>query len=321
MDITYDLSHLLGYLSIFATILFGIWGIYVTIKNRFFARITFVLKKSIALFDTIVKNIPELSILYEGAPISQNLMLIEGALVNTGTKDILPTKIEKPISLNLPEDYKWVAAKIISTSNNVEADITLNDLNLTINSGLIKINEYIVIQALLQAPHDDNMGKIENKMQKIIKCCHRIADMPNIKNLRLLNIETKHLIWGIALILFAIIFSAYAGYNVATTTPIMEDIYIFKKSNNETIKVMVNKIENHKFTLEGIDIPFNQTLTSEEFFKKCKKIGEMPTGLLFLKIMSMLFAIMSIGCLILLFGFLREYRMNKKLVQIFALKQ
>lgn len=184
MNVNYDLSQLLGYIGIFVTIIFGLWGIYVTIRNKYFPQITFVLKKSIALFDTIVKNIPELSISYNGAPINQNLILIEAALVNTGKKDILPTMIEKPIYLSLPDYYKWIAGKIISTSNNIEATITLSDPTIVINSGLFKLNEYIIFQALLEVPNDNNVAKIEKKIDKIIKFSHRIADMRNIINIK-----------------------------------------------------------------------------------------------------------------------------------------
>jgi len=148
-------------MGIFATILFGIWGIYIALKYRSSVQISFILNKSIALFDTIVKNIAELAVLYKGAPVTQNLILIEGALVNTGTKDILPTMIEKPICLNLPEDYKWLTAKIISTSNNIEANIKVKDTLLTIDSGLFKLNEYIRFQALLQVSYEDNVAKTE----------------------------------------------------------------------------------------------------------------------------------------------------------------
>lgn len=241
MNINYDLPHLLGYLGVFATILFGIWGIYIALKYRHSVRVNFVLRKSIALFDTIVKNITELSVSYKGLPITQNLILIEGALVNTGNKDILPTMIERPICLNLPEDYKWLTAKIISTSNSVEANIIVSDQILTINSGLFKINEFIHFQALLQAPHEANIAKIENKLDKIINLSHRIADMSKIKNVKLVNIQIKHVILIILMFLFTTIFFAYIGYDIANEKPIMDNVYSFKRSNNDIVNVVVKK--------------------------------------------------------------------------------
>jgi len=189
-------------MGIIVTILLGVWGIYVTIKYRHSVRVSFVLRKSIALFDTIVKNITDLSVLYKGSPVTQNLILIEGALANTGNKDILPTMIERPICLNLPKDYKWLTAKIISTSNNVEADLNISDPTLTVNSGLFKINEHIHFQALLQVPHEINVVNIENKMDKIINISHRIADMSKIKILKLINMQVKHLIYIILTLFF-----------------------------------------------------------------------------------------------------------------------
>lgn len=321
MNIPYDLSQLFGYLGIFATILFGIWGIYIAIKYRKIVQISFVLRKSIALFDTIVKNIPELSVLYNGSPISQNLLLIEGALVNTGTKDILPTMIEKPICLNLPEDYKWITAKIISTHNNVDAAITLSDPTLTINSGLLKINEYIIFQALLQAPHDDNIAKIENNIHKIIKYSHRIADMPNIKNISLININIKQMVWVIIMLSLLTLFTGYLGYNIYTEKPIMQTVYSYEKPNKERVRVIIGKVNDKHFTIKGIDLPFSQTLPGEEFIKKGKEIGETPTDILFKKIILGIFVISTFVFLILLAITLLEFKRNKNIFKIFALKQ
>lgn len=321
MNIDYDLSHLLGYLGIIVTIMLGGWGIYVTLKYKHSVRVSFVLRKSIALFDTIVKNITELSVLYKGSPITQNLILIEGALVNTGNKDILPTMIERPISLNLPEDYKWLTAKIISISNNVEADINISDPTLTINSGLFKINEYIRFQALLQANHEENISKLENKLNKIIKFSHRIADMQKIKNIKLISMPTKSVMFTIFMFLFTTILFAYTGYDIAKEKPIMDTVYSFKRSNNEIINVVIKSVEGKNFSIAGIDKPFNITISAEEFIKKGKMIGKKPINLPYQKLSYIIFFIASICSLIILIGLWREYKINKKLITILELNQ
>jgi len=131
----------------------------------------------------------------------------------------------------------------------------------------------------------------------------------------------KQLISVILIFLFLIIFTGYGGYNIATEIPITKTIYSYKLANNETINVVINKLEGTNYTIEGIDKPFNQTINTQEFIKNSEPIGELPIEILFNKIISVVFFIVSIGSLILLIGLLREYQINKKLVKILELKQ
>ena len=114
---------MLTVLGIAATTLFGIWGVYIVTRKRYPGEITLVVDKSIPLFDTIVKNFPALSLLYQSEPISHGLVLLKGTFLNSGKKDITPQMAEKKITLGLPENFKWLAAKIITSSPNVQASV------------------------------------------------------------------------------------------------------------------------------------------------------------------------------------------------------
>jgi hypothetical protein len=82
-----NLTILFGIISIIGA-LGTLWGIYLFFKYRSITKFTVVILKTIALFDTIVKNIPGLKVIYQDIPIEPNIILIEAELLNTGTTDI-----------------------------------------------------------------------------------------------------------------------------------------------------------------------------------------------------------------------------------------
>jgi hypothetical protein len=178
-----------GVIGAFGTL----YGVYLTIKYRSTKQFSFVIIKSIALFDTLVKNIPDLSIFYKGHNITPELILIELALLNTGTQDITPETIEKPISITLPEEYKWLSVGKTVFSSDIEADIKIiHDQKIEINTGLFKLNDFIRFQSLLSVPERDHFFKnlISGDFTKIFKFTNRISDLEiSIINLSDLNID------------------------------------------------------------------------------------------------------------------------------------
>ena len=178
-------------------ILIGIWGIYITRKYRRIIQYNLVVINSIVLFDTIVKNIPELSISYKGSEINPDLILIECALVNTGTSAVLTDMIEEPVILLLPEEHKWVAVEKVISSPGMNIDLSLPvPQKMVINSGLFKVGDFIRFKALLLVPRDNiifqtiKMGNLD----KIISITHRIADMKDIIIINLKKLNTDKLL-------------------------------------------------------------------------------------------------------------------------------
>ena len=81
--------NLLAIIGISATVVLGVYGIYLGFRTqRYPGRITFVKETCIGLFDSLVRNLPELSIQYDNEPVGENLVLLKGFILNTGTKDI-----------------------------------------------------------------------------------------------------------------------------------------------------------------------------------------------------------------------------------------
>ena len=100
-----EINHIWSIVGITVSAGFGVWGIYLAIRHRYPGRITFVTEQLIELFDDIGNTLPGLSVVYNNEEVSKNLVLLNGALINTGSIDISPSNIEKPISLRLPNEF------------------------------------------------------------------------------------------------------------------------------------------------------------------------------------------------------------------------
>lgn len=107
-------SDIFTFIGIVITFIFGIWGIVVVVRRRYPGEITYVKESYIGLFDSIVKNLPELSVLYNDKPVGQGLVLVKGAILNTGSKDITESMIEKKISLTLPDEFRGLLQKLLA---------------------------------------------------------------------------------------------------------------------------------------------------------------------------------------------------------------
>ena len=149
-----ETSTFLTILGISLTFIFGIWGLYITLKNYKPGEITFIEEEFIPLFDSIVKNISDLKITYLNDPVKPNLYLLKGALINTGKKDISADMVEDNIKMELPVNYKWLTAKVISRAKNVNAEVDVkSNTELEFNFGLFKTGEFLRFQALYEQIH------------------------------------------------------------------------------------------------------------------------------------------------------------------------
>src|ERR1035437_1453816 len=174
-------STVVAVLGILATVLFGIWGVYVVIHRRYPGELTFVVEDCIGLFETIVKNFPDLAVLYQAEPVSRGLALLKGTFHNTGHKDITPEMVGKSITLHLPEDFKWLAAKIVGSSPDVHAYVEEDSTSVRFSTGLFRCEEYFRFEALAEVPVSDSDRPIEGRLLTALIPSHRIADTGTIR--------------------------------------------------------------------------------------------------------------------------------------------
>jgi hypothetical protein len=123
-----DTPTIVGVLGTIGTVSFGTWSVYFALrKHRYPASITFVKESSIGLFESIVRNLPELDVLYNHKPVSENLVLLKGAFLNTGTKDITEDMVETKLTIKLPDGYRWLTAKPVLSSPNITPTLKIQD--------------------------------------------------------------------------------------------------------------------------------------------------------------------------------------------------
>ena len=260
----------LAAISVVATVIFGVIPLYK--KFRYPAKITFVKESTINLFDSIVKNLQDLKMTYKENPVSQDLVLIKGAILNSGSKDITKTMIEQPLELNIPTGYKWLTAKIISTAKNVKAGATIkNDQTITFELGLFRCKEYIHFEALAECPAETSKTKPypdRKNIEEAMVFIHRIADTDKVDSKRILP-ETKPK-KRISYVLFPI------AVVVLVTTMLffskemfLQLSYAYKVDTGKTIEVMVSPKSNGTFLIKGISERYSKVVTPDEFFKQC----------------------------------------------------
>jgi hypothetical protein len=102
-----------------------IFSLIFAFRSRRLPKIVLLREQTIALFDEIMKELPELSVSYKQVPIAKNHVLFKGALVNTGNKDITEAMITKPISISIGPTDKWINMKVISASEDVHGTLRI----------------------------------------------------------------------------------------------------------------------------------------------------------------------------------------------------
>lgn len=311
-----------------ATILFSLWTLYLVFKRRYPGRITFFKELSIGLYDTIAKDLPELDLLYKKNPVAENHVLLKGAFLNTGSIDITSSIVEIPITIKLPNEYKWLAAKIVSGSDNIQAKVEFNEQSLIIKSGLFRSKEYIRFQALAQVPlKDDNSGEISHiaigeRLEEALQFDHRIASTRKIdkQDIESRSRIAKLLTWrltflGIAAIsLIALAVTYYIGVRSG------EFVYSFIPEKGKILQVKIQPLADGSIKVKGIDRKYSEILQPEEFFSKCKGKPSIVKK----KVARSIIVCLIIGYiglpLSLSFIYHLIYRRNKKLRKVLALE-
>lgn len=267
-----EATYILGIIGITITIAFGIWGIFVTIKNSKSGEITFFQEDIIPLFDSIVKNLSELVVSFKESPVKPNLFLIKGGFINSGRFDISQNMIEKELSINLPENFKWLTAKVVSSSQNVIAKTEINgDCSLIFKMGLFRVNEFIRFQALAEVPLE-SLDKFSTYLRKkhffinSMNFHHRIKDVKNKIEEMPKKIRTKKdlmysLITGGIITLFFLMFVWFAKNR-------KDAQYLIYQNNNDKTEVKMEKIESDVVYYTLIDSDEERELSTTAFLNR-----------------------------------------------------
>ncbi|MCX5643112.1 MAG: hypothetical protein NTZ17_00255 [Phycisphaerae bacterium] len=322
-------SNMLTVVGILATVVFGvfgIWGFVIVIRRRYPGQLTYVKESYLGLFDSIVKNLPELAVLYNNLPVGQGLVLVKGAILNTGNKDITDSMVEQKLALALPSDFHWLTAKIVGNSENVKASLAIQDNSLVVSTGLFRRNEFIRFQAIVEVPiRAESDGRksesIEDRLDKAISITHRIEDTQKVLERELPSTgRTKHrMLWSLSMCL-----------GLMATMGVSFGIFLFRGFPAETHFVVndTNSIPHEvrtrlrldgSMTLKGVGDDFREQTTVDDFFKrgslKPKVALELETKVI--TIGGLLYLMCPLAMFLYAY---REYRNANKLRQLLGIK-
>ena len=177
------IDNVLGITGVVSTLYLGFLGLKYTLKYRKKTEIIFLKHTSISLFKTIVKNLEDIEINFQGKKIDENLILFKGTFFNNGNIDIEKSIIHKPLEIELPQNYTWVMNKLIDSSDGLEVNTTIRNNKLIFEWDLLKEGEYFTFDSLVEYKSDNDaidISDIGKKLLKDIKISHRITDLKNI---------------------------------------------------------------------------------------------------------------------------------------------
>jgi hypothetical protein len=257
------------WLGIVVTIIVGGPGIYVLIKRSYPGQITFVIENCLALFETIVKNIPELSVTYKNSPVNKGIVLLRGVFLNTGTKDISKEMIEEDLRLELPEACEWLQAKVLPSTPSVRATIEQETRTLTFKTGLFRCREIIRFECLakIKLPDNENLT-LESLFRELLRCTYRIADTQSVKTVHYPSLQESYLqslLYMFPMFVLPIMGVVFAIYTFVIGTPSL--IYFHMANDNgKRIEVTAAPQVSGNVLVKGVDEYFSKVMPASAFF-------------------------------------------------------
>lgn len=143
---------------------------FITLRYQLKSKIFFFINQKLKLYEDVIKNIPELSITYDGNRIQKNMFLLKGIFIFSGKKDISKDDIQKGIVIKIKDnESNWLTHKIINKTDNLEIRTSQIKSSLNIDFDLLTDKDYFIIEALGES---DNLD---------ITYSHRIANVSKIE--------------------------------------------------------------------------------------------------------------------------------------------
>lgn len=181
-----DWSFILTVVGIILTIVFGIWGILLVKRKNYPGRVTLVKQSILSLFNNIAKNFDEIAISYKGSPIKENVIYLKGSFINDGEIDIEGSSIERPITLGLKDEFKWIKCKITDQSDELicGTDISPDSKSIEFKFGLFRRKEFFQFEALIETTEKKLTA---DDLYKSITANHRIPNTQKVTKTELLT--------------------------------------------------------------------------------------------------------------------------------------
>lgn len=258
-------SDILTIIGLILTVVFGIWGIIITIRKRYPGRITFVEENAIGLFNSIIKSFSEIKIQYNDDPISEQMIYLKASFINTGSIDLSTKDNSHKLKIELPNDYKWINCKITGHSKDIECNLSTNNGEIVFDFDLLRKNEFIQFEAFAEIKNTDRPA---STFRKSLGFSHRIPNTAKVDKLTYLDEEQikdkryefkKNLIFATLCLLLII---GITAYNYIKKSSDLEYKYL---SNGKEYVVNVSTVGLDQIKIEDSDKDFEKTITVEEF--------------------------------------------------------
>lgn len=175
------IGTILGIVGILLTLIFGGYSIWISKKERKVS-VVFKNKECYSLFREDVKRL-NIDVIYNKTALKNPLILLKANLINNGHIDIGKNRIYKPLKIKSSETYNWLEARITSSPKGAKTSIALlNDQEVQLNWDLLKQNECVEIEALVEIT-----GELEQQEEKgtdfynDLSFDYRITDLNSIQ--------------------------------------------------------------------------------------------------------------------------------------------
>ncbi|WP_319779993.1 hypothetical protein [Maridesulfovibrio sp.] len=256
-------------LGVIISLLFGVLGVYLTVRSRYSGEITFFREQTIELYDAVGSTIEGLTVTYNKENVSENLVLINGSFVNTGKNDISANMVEKPITLELPTGYKWLNANILKKDSRADATISNNN-SLQVRTGLFRCGECIKIHALVQVPEKEKATTLKPKTQlhNDLRFTHRITNTKEIKEKEFYPQNEILYLAGIVITVMLSTLFCYQSITIgALPTKETRLITSYKTDNNSTEQVSIKILGSNRFLINSLESNFEKKVLLNELNK------------------------------------------------------
>lgn len=335
---TFDFNFWFGFLGLILTLIFGILSIILYKSKKYPGGLTFIEEQATGLFDMLVKNFPEISITFNSKPIDSQIVLLKGFIINSGAIDIKDNMVEEKLTLNLPEKFKWLSAKIVDASYIGKSNLEIiGDNQIVFNLGLFRKNEFIRFEALADIPviKDTNLSS-RQIFKNELNFLHRIADTGKVES-RPIELELPKLntYYRISKMAIPIVFLIYL--NIVTLNfnkfniPLREFQYNLSLDTNKTITAKAKPIADSNIQLLSSNGSKKDTITIAEFNTTLNQVlikdwkgddfFEDFIGRSMVWLFIIFFTIIFLLTSPWLFNPLMEYRKIKKLRNVLKLDQ
>ena len=301
------IGTILGIFGIVITLIFGGYSIWVYKKSKKKVSLEFRNKECYSLFREDVNRL-NIELIYNKTTLNNTLVLLKAKLINNGHIDIDKNRIYTPLKIKSSETYNWLEATVTSSPKGAKTNIELlNGQEVQLNWDLLKQNEYIEIEALVEIT-----GKLEKEEEKgndfynNLSFDYRITDLNSIQKEKQISNSTRFRsiyhkvtkVMGIITILIGILFLTFEIVPELNFMDKQVVNYAIKKDSSELVSIIASK-HSDEITLSIEGENEKRKISVEEFnnsykIEGIKKTSLDPKSSLFNRVIGIVYIIMGI---------------------------